>query len=152
MTHFIGVPLVVLSLMIALGWVRMGLPIRGGYKPSYDLSLAMVFTALVTVWYVKVDVKLALVQLPFTVALLFLGDHIATLSWGLSLTAFMGVFVLGWFFQLLGHYLEGNRPALRDNFFQIFNAPLFLAAELLFALGFYQGLRDRIKTPAAQKL
>jgi uncharacterized membrane protein YGL010W len=146
MTHFIGVPLVVLSLLIALGWVRIGLPFSGTFGPSYDLSLAMVFMALVTIWYLKVDLKLALVQFPFSLVLLVLGDFIATLPWSLSLTTFVGVFVLGWFFQLLGHYIEGNRPALRDNFLQIFNAPLFLAAEMLFALGFYQGLRNRIKS------
>lgn len=146
MTHFIGVPLVVLSLLIALGWVRIGLPFYGSHGLSYNLSLAMVFMALVTIWYLKVDVKLALVQFPFSLACLVLGDSIARLPWGLSLIIFLGVFVLGWFFQLLGHYIEGNRPALRDNFWQIFNAPLFLAAEMLFALGFCQDLRDRIKS------
>ena len=49
---------------------------------------------------------------------------------------------LGWIFQLAGHAIEGRRPALADNFLQIFNAPLFLTAEVLFLLGFRNDLRE----------
>jgi uncharacterized membrane protein YGL010W len=31
---------------------------------------------------------------------------------------------------------EGRKPALADNLFQIFVAPIFLCAELFFALGY----------------
>jgi uncharacterized membrane protein YGL010W len=35
----------------------------------------------------------------------------------------------------VGHAFEGRKPALADNLFQIFVAPIFLAAEVFFALG-----------------
>ena len=44
------------------------------------------------------------------------------------------LFVGGWILQLVGHVFEGRKPALADNLFQIFVAPIFLCAELFFAL------------------
>ena len=42
---------------------------------------------------------------------------------------------------MLGHAIEGRRPALADNLLQVFNAPLFLTAEVLFLFGLRQDLR-----------
>ena len=50
-------------------------------------------------------------------------------------TWFAILFVGGWILQLVGHVFEGRKPALADNLFQIFVAPIFLAAEVFFALG-----------------
>jgi uncharacterized membrane protein YGL010W len=61
-------------------------------------------------------------------------------------------FIVGWCLQLLGHRLEGNRPALVDNIRQIFIAPIYLVAELAFTLGLRQDLRAQIlrrMTPSA---
>lgn len=55
------------------------------------------------------------------------------------------VFVLGWALQLLGHRLEGNRPALLTNLAQILVAPLFLVAEMGFALGLRRDLRATVE-------
>jgi uncharacterized membrane protein YGL010W len=49
---------------------------------------------------------------------------------------FLAAFLGGWAIQLLGHALEGKRPALADNLLQIFNAPLFLTVEVLLLLGY----------------
>ncbi len=57
-------------------------------------------------------------------------------------------FIGGWLLQLLRHRFEGNRPALMDNARQIFIAPIYLAAELGFALG----LRRSLQTEVQQRL
>ena len=54
-------------------------------------------------------------------------------------------FVGGWVFQLVGHVFEGRRPALSDNLFQIFIAPIFLVAEVFFALGLKRDVRRKIE-------
>jgi len=59
---------------------------------------------------------------------------------GIAAAAFIG----GWAMQLLGHRLEGNRPALLDNLRQILVAPMYLTAELAFALGWRTALRAAI--------
>jgi uncharacterized membrane protein YGL010W len=63
------------------------------------------------------------------------------LSW---LRWFALLFVGGWRLQLIGHYFEGRKPALVDNVFQIFVAPIFLAAEVFFALGYKKNLRKNV--------
>jgi uncharacterized membrane protein YGL010W len=75
------------------------------------------------------------VQAPISVALLWLADRVSLLPWLASVSVFAATFVGGWIIQLFGHVLEGRRPALADNFLQIFNAPLFLTAEVLTLIG-----------------
>ena len=45
----------------------------------------------------------------------------------------------------MGHVFEGRRPALSDNLFQIFIAPVFLVAEVFFALGLKPDLLKKSK-------
>jgi uncharacterized membrane protein YGL010W len=61
---------------------------------------------------------------------------------------FAVLFVGGWILQLVGHVFEGRKPALADNLFQIFVAPIFLAAEALFALGYKSELQQRVSQKA----
>jgi uncharacterized membrane protein YGL010W len=136
LTHFVGVPLVTFALFLFLGWFR--------FVPAPDLPItgATLFFLVVFLYYLRLDWSVALVQAPVNLLLLWLADRAAVLPFRQSLTIFVAAFVLGWIFQLAGHAIEGRRPALADNFLQIFNAPLFLAAEVLFLLGFRQDLRE----------
>jgi len=59
--------------------------------------------------------------------------------------------IIGWAFQFYGHYLEGKRPALVDNIFQIAIAPLFVLFELLFKLGLRLELRDLAEKKLKEK-
>ena len=93
------------------------------------------------IYYLWLDWTIALLQAPLTLALLWLADWVSLLPFTRSLLVFLATFVGGWLIQLLGHFFEGKRPALADNFMQIFNAPLFLTVEILMLLGFRQDLR-----------
>jgi uncharacterized membrane protein YGL010W len=92
-------------------------------------------------YYLRLDRTVALVQAPFSLALLGLADRAAVLPPRASLAVFLATFLGGWAVQLVGHAFEGRRPALADNLLQVFNAPLFLTAEVLWLLGFRQDLR-----------
>jgi uncharacterized membrane protein YGL010W len=136
-THFVGVPLIMLSLFIPLAWLRVDV---GGVA----LSAAMLFAAAVLLYYFLLDVPLGLAMLAFTAALVWLGDVIASQGTAEAWAWFGAVFVGGWILQLVGHGFEGRRPALADNLFQIFVAPIFLAAEAFFALGYKPELQRRV--------
>jgi uncharacterized membrane protein YGL010W len=139
-THFIGVPLVTIALFIALGWLRLvdgPVPITG----------ATLFWAAVFVYYLILDWRIALFQAPTSLLLLFLADIASQWAWPESLAAFFATFVGGWIVQLVGHAIEGKRPALTDNLLQIFNAPLFLTVEVMMALGFRKDLRRSLTHP-----
>ena len=136
-THFFGVPLVVFALFIPMGWFRFA-PL------DIPLSMATIFIFFVTVYYLCLDWRLTLVQLPFSLALYYGADQVAVLPFKESATIFIMSFVGGWIIQLLGHVFEGKRPALVDNILQIFNAPLFLAMEVLFLIGFRKEMRSQV--------
>jgi uncharacterized membrane protein YGL010W len=136
-THFIGVPAIVLSLMIPLSWLRFD-----------ALTAAMVITAALLAYYLALDLWLGLAMCVVMGALLWIGQMIADQG-ALAGWAWFGVlFVGGWILQLVGHVFEGRRPALADNLFQIFVAPIFLCAELFFALGYKPGLQQAVRERA----
>jgi uncharacterized membrane protein YGL010W len=142
-THFIGVPAIMLSLFIPLAWIRFE---AGGVT----ITAAMVFAAVVLIYYFMLDVPLALAMLVITAVLVFLGDRIAGLGTIPGWTWFGALFVGGWILQLVGHGFEGRKPALADNLFQIFVAPIFLAAEAFFALGYKPHLHQRVQRRAQE--
>jgi uncharacterized membrane protein YGL010W len=142
-THFIGVPAIILSLFIPLAWIRFE---AGGVT----ITAAMVFAAVVVLYYFFLDVPLALAMLAVTALLVFVGHRIADLGAAQGWIWFGVLFVGGWILQLVGHVFEGRKPALADNLFQIFVAPLFLAAEVFFALGYKPQLLERVQNRALQ--
>jgi len=140
-THFIGVPVIVLALFIPLAWLRIEL---GGVA----ISAALLVAVAVLAYYFILDVPLALAMLVVFALLAWLGDSIAMLGSAAGWTWFALLFVGGWILQLVGHVYEGRRPALTDNLFQIFVAPIFLAAEVFFALGYKPALHAAVQERA----
>jgi len=140
-THFIGVPVIVLALFIPLAWLRFDV---GGVA----ISAAMLFAAAVLAYYFILDVPLAFAMLVVFALLAWLGASIAMLGTAAGWTWFAVLFVGGWCLQLVGHVYEGRRPALTDNLLQIFVAPIFLAAEVFFALGYKPALHAAVQDEA----
>jgi uncharacterized membrane protein YGL010W len=136
-THFIGVPAIMLSLFIPLAWVGFD---AGGVT----VTAAMVFAAAVLMYYFMLDVPLALAMVVVTTILVWAGHQLAALGTLQGWIWFAILFVGGWILQLVGHVFEGRKPALADNLFQIFVAPIFLAAEVFFALGYKPELHERM--------
>jgi uncharacterized membrane protein YGL010W len=77
--------------------------------------------------------------------LLALAEGIARQPWPAALGIAAALFAGGWALQLMGHRHEGNRPAFLHNLSHLLYAPALLAAELLFAVGLKQGLREEIE-------
>jgi len=142
-THFIGVPAIVFSLMIPLGWLRADI---GGAT----LSAALVVTAILFLYYLVLDIPLGLAMGAVFALMLWAAAPLSQASLGLSLTWFLLLFVGGWALQLWGHVYEGRKPALVDNLFQIFVAPIFLAAEVCFALGYKPRLHEAVQRRALE--
>lgn len=138
-THIIGVPLIILSLFILFSWLRIG-----------TISVAVIISFSLIAYYLWLDFKLglitgALLLVLLSIAMWISGNHFSLASLGMFLIFFVG----GWFLQLLGHHHEGNKPALVDNFLQVFTAPVFVVAEVLFMLGFCKDLEAKIRKRAA---
>lgn len=138
-THMAGVPLIILSMMILLGFVKISVP------GVYSTNLACLTTLVFLVYYFRLHWKLALALTPILLILLWLA------SWfnyygptKVGLWAFLITFVVGWGLQFYGHYIEGKQPAFMVNLGQALIAPLFLTAELFFMAGYMNELKEQI--------
>lgn len=143
LTHFIGVPAIVLGVMILLGWARVDL---GGTT----VSGAMLIAAVVLLYYLRLDVPLGLAMCLVFGGLLYAAEAIVALPVKAGFAWFFLFFAGGWVVQLVGHVFEGRKPALVDNLFQIFVAPIFLCAEVFFALGYKPSLHAAVQRRALQ--
>jgi uncharacterized membrane protein YGL010W len=138
LTHYFGVPAIVYAILIlpALHTATLF-----GLSIEVDRLIVVPFV----LFYLVLDLWLGL-MLAVLFALLCAAAEATTQSGTTVSTIVAGsVFILGWALQFFGHHLEGNRPALLTNLFQILVAPIFLIAELSFALGLRPGLQAQIE-------
>jgi uncharacterized membrane protein YGL010W len=143
LTHFVGVPLIMFSLFVLLGLVRIQIG-------DVSFTAASVLAVLVLAYYFRLDAVLAVAMTLFTAVLLLLANRVCVLGTATALTVFGVTFVGGWILQLIGHAFEGRKPALVDNFFQVFIAPIFLMAEVFFAFGYKRDVAERVEQLALQ--
>jgi len=140
LTHFIGVPAIIFAILIPMSWISIG----------DGITLAHVLVGAVLAYYFLLDVPLALATAVATGAL-FLAARLVSETGATSGWIWFGVFFAGgWIFQLVGHVFEGRKPALADNLFQIFVAPIFLVAGIFFALGFKRDVLEKVEAQLAQ--
>jgi len=138
-THFVGVPVIVISLLVAFSTLRFELL---GFEMSAGELLAAAVLALWVVLDKLLGFLLAAFMLPSALLAKWLVlSHGPAVVW----TVFGILFVGGWALQFWGHYYEGRRQALISNLFQALVAPMFLVAELLFMAGFRLDLQERIE-------
>ncbi len=142
-SHFIGVPAIVLGVMVALAWIRMDVG-------DTSISAAMVITAILLAYYFFLDIPLGIAMAVVFAALLYAAERVAALPMKEGVAWFFVLFAGGWVIQLIGHVYEGRKPALVDNLFQIFVAPIFLCAEVFFALGYKPALHSAVQKRALQ--
>lgn len=137
-THFIGIPAIVFSILVALALWRFRLA-------GYDLSAAWVVAILAVAGWIALDVTIGVAMLVVIVPMLVIAEWIARHAGApTAWIVFAIFFVGGWAFQFVGHAWEGRRPALADNLFQAFIGPMFIMAEALMALGLKRELKGVI--------
>ena len=138
-THLAGVPLIILSVMILLGFIKIVMP------GVFSITLACLATLGVLIYYFRLNWKLALALTPILIVLLLFADlfsHNGPTK--LGVWAFIITFIAGWTLQLYGHFIEGKKPAFMDNLSQALIAPLFLTDELFFMAGYMKSLKEQI--------
>ena len=141
LTHFIGIPLIVFSILCLTA--RVGF-IGGGI----ELTLALGLIVVTSIYYLSLDRIFAFIMLVILLAMYPLALKIAHLDWMLWLSFSIGIFVVGWLFQFVGHFYEKKKPAFTDDIIGLAIGPLFVLAEMIFMLGFRKNLEERILAQA----
>lgn len=140
-THFIGIPLIVLSLGVLLARPQFTV---GGQL----LTPAAVVFALSTLWYVtRGHLLLGLAVSAVNGVLLLLGHQLSAFSSGTAGWLAWGIatFVVGWTLQFIGHYYEGRKPAFVDDLVGLLVGPMFVVGEWLFLLGWCRPMLAEIE-------
>ena len=140
-THHIGVPLIVFSLVLAFD--QIGLFTLTGVRVSAGLVLLAGLILLYLLTIPRVGF-LALIFYALVYAI------VVDVPPDRALAIAAAGFVLGWAIQFIGHVFEGRRPALFVNLTQVFMAPAFLIAEMLFAVGAESGLAAELTRRATK--
>lgn len=143
-THFVGIPLIVFSILCLTA--RVGVEISG-----VSVTLASILIVLSAIYYISLDKLFGILMLIIFIAAYPLAVKIAVLPMWSWLGASIGIFVVGWVFQFVGHYFEKKKPAFVDDLIGLAIGPLFVLAEFVFLLGFRKPLHQRILKEAQMK-
>jgi uncharacterized membrane protein YGL010W len=142
-THFIGVPMIVLAIVILLS--RPQIEIN-----QWIVTPARFLVVFAGIYYILLNAKLGIVMTALLCIAVFTGEQIALLTTQEWLTCGISTFVIGWMIQFIGHYWEGKKPAFFDDIRGLLIGPLFVLVEALFLIGFLQNLQSTITQRAGQ--
>lgn len=138
-THFVGIPMILVGTQATLARIGIG-----------PINAAVGATGLATRYYRQLDPSYGAAMAAVLGATCALGTAIAALPFPLWAGAAGGLFVGGWALQFLGHYFEGKKPAFLDDLRGLLDGPLFLVAEVAFALGLSPELRAEVEGRAGK--
>lgn len=134
-THFVGVPMIVFSVVLALSPMAIGL-----------LNAGMIAAAAGAVFYLLLDRPLGFAMLIYLAINVFFAQLInGHTSVTIVLAVALGFFVVGWAIQFLGHQYEGVKPAFVDDIIGLAIGPLFVMTELFFMLGAKSQLKQYVE-------
>lgn len=137
--HIVSVPLILFSVMILLGFIRV--IILG----VLNIDLAEIATLGLLVYYFCLQWRLALALAPVMIFLLWVAECFSYAGpSSFALEAFAITFLIGSVLQYASYFIEGKRPPFSAMSQHILIAPLSLTAEVFFMVGYMQPLKDEI--------
>ena len=117
--HFVAIPAIMLSL--------------NGLLFAVHPALVLLLIAASLVYYARLS-------WPFTLCMLLLSSVMLALvdamdAAGVLVQASVGIFVVAWIFQFIGHHLEGKKPSFFEDLQYLLVGPLFVLSKAFECLG-----------------
>jgi len=135
-SHFIGIPLIVVAVAVLLSRPQWA---DGWLSPA-------VLAALASAWfYLRLELRLGVLMTVLLGLCIWAGQVLAQQSTLVWLVSGIGMFVVGWAIQFVGHHYEGRKPAFVDDVTGLIVGPLFVVVELAFLLGLRRDLKEQIE-------
>ena len=111
--HFVAIPAIMLSL--------------NGLLFAVHPALVLLLIAASLVYYARLS-------WPFTLCMLLLSSVMLALvdamdAAGVLVQASVGIFVVAWIFQFIGHHLEGKKPSFFEDLQYLLVGPLFVLSK-----------------------
>jgi uncharacterized membrane protein YGL010W len=125
-THYIGVPCVIIAVMMFFNWVSLDI------ASLWKISFTWLALTLLTIYYLILNIRLGILAGCSLLLLAFL----ATLFSGptptkVTFTLFCVLFIGGWACLFIGHLFEKKQPAFFKSLIQLLIGPLFFVVEIL---------------------
>jgi len=122
LTHYVGIPLIVLSLIALLRRVELDVALG-----PVVLNAALILLVAVLIFYLALNLFSG-----FAMALVFAVMYAAAPHIGVPLA--WALFVGGWILQFIGHHFEGKSPAFFRNAVHLLIGPVWILNDLLLKL------------------
>ncbi|MBT2341002.1 MULTISPECIES: Mpo1 family 2-hydroxy fatty acid dioxygenase [Pseudomonas] len=140
-SHFIGIPLIFVAVAVLLS--------RPGWAMAGVLVSPALLVAIASAWfYLRLELRLGVLMTVLLGLAVWLGQALAAQSTAVWLGSGVGMFVVGWVIQFIGHYYEGRKPAFVDDLTGLIVGPLFVVVEAGFLLGLRGDLKRAIEERA----
>ncbi|SDA94066.1 Uncharacterized membrane protein YGL010W [Pseudomonas sp. NFACC15-1] len=140
-SHFIGIPLIFVAVAVLLS--------RPGWPVGTVLVSPALLAAVASAWfYLRLELRLGVLMTVLLGLAVWLGQVLAAQSTWVWLGSGLGMFVVGWVIQFVGHYYEGRKPAFVDDLTGLIVGPLFVVVEA----GFLLGLRGELKRAIEERV
>ena len=137
-SHFIGIPLIVVAVAVLLSRPEWAVG-------SLWISPAVIVALLSAWFYLRLELALGVLMTLLMGLSVWAGHVLAAQSTLVWLSSGVGMFVVGWVIQFVGHYYEGRKPAFVDDVSGLIVGPLFVVAELAFLAGLRGDLKQQIE-------
>lgn len=122
--HFVGIPLIMVSLLGLLSQLVIGQP-EFFHSPLFRLDAGSLLWFFAVSWYLVLDLRIGFSFSFFALGAYFVGRTI-------PLAPLVVMFVIGWIFQFVGHGVyEKKSPAFFTNLKQILIGPLWVFTRIL---------------------
>jgi uncharacterized membrane protein YGL010W len=114
--HFIAIPLIMLSLVGLL------------YAAHPYLAYAFVLASMI--YYARLSFMFLITMFTVSFAMLAIVQAMGEQRLGLC----VGIFVVAWIFQFIGHKIEGKKPSFFEDIQYLWVGPLFVLSKLFIKL------------------
>jgi uncharacterized membrane protein YGL010W len=141
-THFVGIPMIFVAVVMLLS--RPVFATLGGLA----LSPASLVGAGAVAFYFALDRRFGATMAALTALTMWGSARVAAFPTSTWLGVGVGLFVVGWIVQFVGHVFEGKKPAFVDDLIGLLVGPLFVVAEVAFALGLRPEVLEEIERRA----
>ncbi|WP_091736064.1 DUF962 domain-containing protein [Phenylobacterium immobile] len=136
-THMVGIPVIVLAMQVLTSRPMLD---AGGWT----VTTAVALSAAAALYYLRLDLGFGAAMAALMTLGCGLGAMIASMPTAAWLAIGAGGFIGGWALQFIGHHYEGRKPAFFDNLLGLLIGPLFIVADIAFALGLRRAVRTAV--------
>jgi uncharacterized membrane protein YGL010W len=137
MTHLVGVPMIVLSIILLLS--------KTLFTAGIPVSISLILIVVSSLYYLKLHLLLGVSMVAYMALAYWVSSLIRVQFENAWVFIAIGLFVVGWIIQFVGHIFEGKKPAFVDDLMGLLIGPVFVLAECIFMVGGLKALKKEIE-------